>query len=161
MNLHEYQAKQLLAKYGIKTPRGAVAAEPKQAAEIFTRLNLAKAVVKAQVHSGGRGKAGGIKVVNSPVEAVQAADELIGKTLVTHQSGPAGKPIHKVLIEEILPIEKELYVSIVIDRKHNCPVLMASAEGGMEIEELAVKSPEKIIKFHLHPYLGLQPYQAR
>ena len=161
MNLHEYQAKQLLAKYGIKTPRGAVASEPKQAGEIFKQLNLAKAVVKAQVHSGGRGKAGGIKVVNSADEAIKAAGELIGQTLVTHQSGPAGKPIHKVLIEETLPIEKELYVSIVIDRKQNCPVLMASAEGGMEIEELAAKSPEKIIKFHFHTYLGLQPYQAR
>jgi len=161
MNLHEYQAKQLLAKYGIKTPRGTVASDPNQAAEIFKQLNLAQAVVKAQVHSGGRGKAGGIKVVSSADEAAQAASELIGKTLVTHQSGPAGKPIHKVLIEETLPIEKELYTSIVIDRKQNCSVLMASAEGGMEIEELAAKSPEKIIKFHLHPYLGLQPYQAR
>src|SRR3989339_111833 len=161
MNLHEYQAKQLLAKYGIKPPRGAVATEPKQAAEISTQLKLSRAVVKAQVHSGGRGKAGGIKIGNSPDEAIKAAGELIGQTLVTHQSGPAGKPIHKVLIEETLPIEKELYVSIVIDRKQNCPVLMASAEGGMEIEELAAKSPEKIIKFHLHPYLGLQPYQAR
>ena len=161
MNLHEYQAKQLLAKYGIKTPRGMTAADPHQAAEVFKQLNLSKAVVKAQVHSGGRGKAGGIKVVNSADEAAKAADELIGKTLITHQSGPAGKPIHKVLIEETLPIEKELYTSIVIDRKQNCPVLMASAEGGMEIEELAAKSPEKIIKFHLHPYLGLQPYQAR
>lgn len=161
MNLHEYQAKQLLAKYGIKTPRGTVASDPNQAAEIFKQLNLSKAVVKAQVHSGGRGKAGGIKVVSSADEAAQAASELIGKTLVTLQSGPAGKPIHKVLIEETLPIEKELYTSIVIDRKQNCPVLMASAEGGMEIEELAARSPEKIIKFHLHPYLGLQPYQAR
>src|SRR3989339_1197743 len=161
MNLHEYQAKQLLAKYGIKPPRGAVATEPKQAAEISTQLKLSRAVVKAQVHSGGRGKAGGIKIANSPDEASKAADELIGKILITHQSGPAGKPTHKVLIEETLPIEKELYVSIVIDRKQNCPVLMASAEGGMEIEELATKSPEKIIKFHLHPYLGLQPYQAR
>ena len=161
MNLHEYQAKQLLAKYGIKTPRGMTAADPHQAAEVFKQLNISKAVVKAQVHSGGRGKAGGIKVVNSADEAAKAADELIGKTLITHQSGPAGKPIHKVLIEETLPIEKELYTSIVIDRKQNCPVLMASAEGGMEIEELAAKSPEKIIKFHLHPYLGLQPYQAR
>ncbi|MBI5778462.1 MAG: ADP-forming succinate--CoA ligase subunit beta [Planctomycetes bacterium] len=161
MNLHEYQAKQLLAKYGIKTPRGAVAGEPKQAAEIFNKLNLSKAVAKAQVHSGGRGKAGGIKVINSAAEAAKATGELIGQTLITHQSGPAGKPIHKVLIEETLPIEKELYASIVIDRKHNCPVLMASTEGGMEIEELAAKSPEKIIKLHLHPYLGLQPYQAR
>jgi len=161
MNLHEYQAKQLLAKYGIKTPMGMVTAEPSQAAAIFNQLNISRAVVKAQVHSGGRGKAGGIKVVNSPDETTKAANELIGKILVTHQSGPAGKPIHKVLIEETLPIEKELYTSIVIDRKQNCPVLMASAEGGMEIEELAAKSPEKIIKFYLHPYLGLQPYQAR
>ncbi|MEW6026484.1 MAG: ADP-forming succinate--CoA ligase subunit beta [Planctomycetota bacterium] len=161
MNLHEYQAKQLLARYGIKTPRGAVASDAKQASEIFSQLNITKAVVKAQVHSGGRGKAGGIKIVTSADETSKAAGELIGRTLVTHQSGPAGKPIHNVLIEETLPIEKELYTSVVIDRKHNCPVLMASAEGGMEIEELAAKSPEKIIKFHLHPYLGLQPYQVR
>jgi succinyl-CoA synthetase beta subunit len=144
MNLHEYQAKQLLAKYGIKTPKGMVTAEPSQAAAIFNQLNISRAVVKAQVHSGGRGKAGGIKVVNSSDEATKAVNELVGKNLVTHQSGPSGKPIHKVLIEETLPVEKELYVSIVIDRKQNCPVIMASAEGGMEIEELAAKSPEKI-----------------
>lgn len=161
MNLHEYQAKRLLEKYGIKTPAGAVISEPGEAAGAFNKLNVPKAAVKAQVHSGGRGKAGGIKLVKSAEEAVQAAKELIGKILVTRQSGPSGKPIHNVLIEETLPIEKELYAGIVLDRKQNCPVLMASAEGGMEIEELAAKAPEKIIKYHFHPYLGLQPYQAR
>ncbi|MFH0888815.1 MAG: ADP-forming succinate--CoA ligase subunit beta [Planctomycetota bacterium] len=161
MNLHEYQAKQLLVKYNIKTPRGLVISEPSQAREAFKQLNLSNAVVKAQIHSGGRGKVGAIKVVNTPDEAAKAAYDLIGKTIVTHQTGSIGKPIKKVLIEETLPIEKELYLGIVIDRKKACPVLMASAEGGMEIEELARTSPEKIIKYEMHPYLGLQPYQAR
>ena len=161
MNLHEYQAKQLLARYRILTPRGEVTDNPKTAAEIFNRLHLSKGAVKSQIHSGGRGKAGGIKVVTSPEEAEKATRELIGKTIVTHQTGPTGKVVRKVLIEESLQIEKELYLSIVIDRKAAAPVLMASAEGGMEIEELARKSPQKIIKYHFHPHLGLQPYQAR
>jgi succinyl-CoA synthetase beta subunit len=161
MNLHEYQAKELLRKYGIKTPQGEVISEKDEAGEVFKKLNLSRALLKAQVHSGGRGKAGGIKIVNSPDEAVKVASELIGKTLVTHQTGSTGKPVHKLLIEETLVVEKELYVGIVIDRKNNCAVLMASAEGGMEIEELARKSPDKVIKYSLHPHLGLQPYQAR
>ena len=161
MNLHEYQAKQLLVKYGIKIPRGAVISEPRQAKEIFKQLEFSGAVVKAQIHSGGRGKAGAIKIAHNADESAKAAYDLIGKTIVTHQTGPIGKPIHKILIEETLSVEKELYVGVVIDRKKSCPVLMASAEGGMEIEELARTAPEKIIKYEMHPYHGLQPYQAR
>ncbi|MDI6788794.1 MAG: ADP-forming succinate--CoA ligase subunit beta [Planctomycetota bacterium] len=158
MNLHEYQAKQLLAGYGIKVPQGVVIDDPDSLRELGGRQRV---VLKAQIHAGGRGKAGAIKIVNSPDEALQVATELIGSSIVTHQTGPSGKIIHKLLVEEILPIDKELYVGIVIDRKKSCPVLMASSEGGMEIEELARKLPEKIVKCHLHPYLGLQPYQAR
>jgi len=161
MNLHEHQAKKLLVKYGIKTPRGEPTDNPKKAAEIFTQLNISKGAVKSQIHSGGRGKAGGIKIVTSPAEAEKATTELIGKRLITNQTGPAGKIVRKVLIEESLPIEKELYLGMVIDRKANSLVLMASAEGGMEIEELARKAPEKILKYHIHPHFGLQPYQAR
>lgn len=161
MNLHEYQAKKLLVKYGVKTPRGESTDNPQKAAEIFSKLNTSKGAVKSQIHSGGRGKAGGIKLVNSPAEAEKATAELIGKKLITNQTGPAGKIVRKVLIEESLPIEKELYLGMVLDRKAACPVLMASAEGGMEIEELARKSPEKILKYYLHPHIGMQPYQAR
>ena len=161
MNLHEYQAKQLLAKYGIKTPRGEFTDNPKKTAEIFTKLNLSKGAVKSQIHSGGRGKAGGIKVVASAIEAEKATAELIGKKLITNQTGPDGRIVRKVLIEESITSEKELYLGMVIDRKAGSPVLMASAEGGMEIEELARKAPEKILKYYLHPHLGLQPYQAR
>lgn len=160
MNLHEYQAKTLLAKYGIKTPRGEFTDSPAKAAEIFKRLNVEKGAVKSQIHSGGRGKAGGIKVVSTPEEAQNATKELIGKTLVTHQTGPSGKVVRKVLVEESLTYDKELYLGMVIDRKEACPVIMVSAEGGMEIEELARKSPEKILKYRIHPHLGLQPYQA-
>jgi len=179
MNLHEYQAKELLAKYGIKTQRGEVTDNPETAAEIFRRLterqprqerdklrpdpigNISEAVVKAQIHSGGRGKAGGIKFVNTPEQAQKATAELIGKTLITRQTGPAGKVVHKVLIAEALTVERELYLGIVIDRRRSLPVLMASAEGGMEIEELSRKSPEKIIKVNWFPGNGFPLNEAK
>lgn len=188
MNLHEYQAKQLFARYGIRTPRGEVTDSPRTAGEIFSRLNISKGVVKSQIHSGGRGQAGGIKLVTTAEEAEKASRELIGKILITHQTGPAGKTVRKVLVEESLSYDKELYLGMVIDRKEACPVMMVSAEGGMEIEELARKSSEKILKFRIYPaptleekqktgeqgdlfslpqsrcgmnpHLGLQPYQA-
>lgn len=151
MNLHEYQAKELLARYGIKVQRGEITDDPEAASEIFRRLNVSEVVIKAQIHSGGRGKAGGVKFARTPEEAQKATAELIGKKLVTHQTGPLGKVVHKVLIAEALTIEKELYLGIVIDRQKCLPVLMASPEGGMEIEELANKFPEKIIKVHWFP----------
>ncbi|MBI4713124.1 MAG: ADP-forming succinate--CoA ligase subunit beta [Planctomycetes bacterium] len=162
MNLHEYQAKQLLARYKIPIPRGEMTDKTDNAAEIFSRLGIKNGVVKSQIHSGGRGKAGGIKPVNSPAQASAAVKELIGKTLITNQTPPGrGKVVRKILIEESLPVERELYLGMVIDRKHSCPSIIASAEGGMEIEELARKSPAKIITVHLHPHLGLQRYQAQ
>ncbi|MFA5794901.1 MAG: ADP-forming succinate--CoA ligase subunit beta [Candidatus Brocadiia bacterium] len=161
MNLHEYQAKALLNKYGIPTPKGEMTDSPAKAGEIFSRLGAPIAAVKSQIHSGGRGKAGGIKVVKSAAESEAAVRELIGKTLVTAQTGPAGRTVRKVLIEESIPVARELYLGIVIDRKTSAPVMMASAEGGMEIEELARKSPEKIIKMPFHPHLGLAGFQAR
>ncbi|MEK7449535.1 MAG: ADP-forming succinate--CoA ligase subunit beta [Planctomycetota bacterium] len=148
MNLHEYQAKQLLTKYGINIPRGEVTDNPSRAAEIFKNLNISRGAVKAQIHAGGRGKAGGIKIVSLPAEAEKAAAELLGQTLITHQTGPKGKPVNKILVEELFPAEagRELYLGIAIDRQKACPVMMFSTEGGMEIEELARRAPEKIVK---------------
>lgn len=148
-------------KYGIKIPRGEIISTPESAADIFNQLGVAKAVIKAQIHSGGRGKAGAVKVVNNAKEAEEVARELIGKVIVTNQTGPPGKVAKILLIEEVLPVVKEMYVGIVIDRQKGCPVIMASSEGGMEIEELARTAAEKIIKYDIDPYLGLQPYQAR
>jgi len=161
MNLHEYQAKHLLMRYNIKVPRGEIVSTPEGAADIFRQLEVRKAVVKAQIHSGGRGKAGAIKIVHSSEEAERVAHELIGKTFVTYQTGPQGKTVKKLLIEEVLPIMKELYVGITIDRRKACPVIMASTEGGMDIEDLARTAPEKIIKFEVTDCRGLQPFQAR
>ena len=161
MNLHEYQAKQLLSLYGVKTPKGEVADSGQNAAEVFSRLNISQGAVKAQVHTGGRGKAGGIKTVTSAAQAEKATAMLIGQTLVTHQSGPQGKPIKKILLEESLAVDRELYLGLVIDRKNACPVMMASTEGGMEIEELARTSPEKIIKVLIDSQTGLTGDQAK
>jgi succinyl-CoA synthetase beta subunit len=161
MNLHEYQAKQLLSKYGVPVPRGKMAATPQEARQIFRELGVAQCVVKSQVHAGGRGKAGGIKLVNSADEAEKVAKELIGKILVTHQTGPQGKVVSKLLVEESFKADRELYLGMVLDRKQAAPTLIVSSEGGMEIEELAQKAPDKIKRFPLHPHLGLQPYQAR
>ncbi len=168
MNLHEFQAKDLLARHGIPTLKGKVATTPAEAARGFGELGLAgpagwvaAAVVKAQVHAGGRGKAGGIIPVKSAGEAEAAAAKLLGKPLVTYQSGPAGKMVRSVLLEESCASERELYAGIVIDRRSNRAVLMASSEGGVEIEVVAQRSPEKILKEEIHAGLGLQAFQTR
>ena len=140
MKAHEYQAKQLMAEFGVPVPRGSVAKTPAEARKIASDLG-GKVVVKAQVHAGGRGKAGGIKVVSSPDEAEQAAKKLLGTRLVTHQTGPQGVPVNAVLVEEAINIKRELYLSIVIDGVAGLPVIMASEAGGMDIEEVARTSP--------------------
>ena len=160
MKIHEYQAKDIFSKYGIPIPEGRVAYTPGEAADIAAELG-GKAVVKAQVHAGGRGKAGGIKVVASPEEAAAAADSLIGTSLVTFQTGPEGSPIPSVLVEEVVDVETELYVGMAIDGAAEGIVVIASAAGGMEIEEVAETSPEKLIRVAVDPVLGLQPFQGR
>ncbi|MEA2108585.1 MAG: ADP-forming succinate--CoA ligase subunit beta [Pseudomonadota bacterium] len=160
MKIHEYQAKALLRDYGVEVPKGFAifdAAEAKKAAE---DLGGGTVVVKAQIHAGGRGKGGGVKVVDGPDEAYETARQIMGMQLVTHQTGPEGKEVKRLLVEEGMDILKEYYFGIVIDRATNCPVLMASTEGGMEIEKVAAETPEKIIKEYVHPALGLRPFQA-
>ena len=160
MKIHEYQAKELLAKYGVPIPKGRVATTPEEAAEITTELG-GKAIVKAQVHAGGRGKAGGIKVVSSAEEATQATKDLIGTTLVTFQTGPEGAPVGSVLVEELVDVETELYVGMAIDGATEGVVAIASSAGGMEIEEVAETTPEKLLRVSIDPGLGLQPFQGR
>lgn len=161
MNLHEYQAKTLLQKYGIPIPRGQVISLAKETAAATSDIQAQAWVVKAQVHAGGRGKAGGVKVVNSPSEAKQVANELLGKTLVTYQNAPDGQPVNQVLIEETLPIARELYLSMLVDRSLERVVVVASSAGGMDIEEIAQTSPEKILQEVCDPLTGLVDYQAR
>jgi len=161
LNVHEYQAKKLLSDSGVKVPGGQVVFSADEVSEVLDTLNSAKYVVKAQIHAGGRGKGGGIKVVDNSQDATAAADEIIGMNLVTHQTGPGGKTVGSVLIEEASSIEKEFYLGMVIDRSREKVVVMGSPEGGVEIEEVAAKSPEKIIKEHVDISLGVQPYQCR
>ncbi len=165
MNIHEYQAKQILAKYGVAVPKSKIAFTPAEAEEASKEfLGEGKGsvcVVKAQIHAGGRGKAGGVKLARSHEEVREIAKELLGKVLVTHQTGPQGKEVKKVLVEEGCQIEKELYLGLVVDRGTNKVVLMASTEGGMEIEEVAARTPEKIIKEFVDPAVGLIPFQGR
>lgn len=161
MNVHEYQGKQILKKYGVVVPDGFVAFSPDEAVEAAKKLDGDLWVVKAQIHAGGRGKAGGVKLAKSLDEVRKYADELLGKVLVTHQTGPEGKEVKRLLIEEGLPIEKEYYVGVVIDRSSNRVVMMASEEGGTEIEEVAAKTPEKIFKEEIDPAVGMLPFQAR
>ncbi|MCY3826248.1 MAG: ADP-forming succinate--CoA ligase subunit beta [Candidatus Dadabacteria bacterium] len=161
MNVHEYQAKKLLSDFGVKVPGGQVVFSADEVSEVLDTLNSAKYVVKAQIHAGGRGKGGGIKVVDNSHDAMEAADEIIGMNLVTHQTGPEGKTVGSVLIEEASSIEKEFYLGMVIDRSREKVVVMGSPEGGVEIEEVAARSPEKIIKEHVDISLGIQPYQCR
>ena len=160
MKIHEYQAKALLAQYGIPVPRGKVASTPAEAREIATEIGY-KVVIKAQVYAGGRGKVGGIKMVNSPEEAEKAASQLIGTSLVTHQTGPEGVPVSKVLVEEASNMARELYLGILVDGTSRLPVMMTSEAGGMEIEEVAQSSPEKILKSDIDPAIGFQPFQGR
>jgi len=164
MKIHEYQAKDILAKYGVAVPRGEMITTRDEAERVAKELfdSGAKGVViKAQIHAGGRGKGGGVKIAKSVEEAGQLAERMIGMKLVTHQTGPEGKIVHRVLIEETLPIARELYLGIVLDRSAEKPVFMASAAGGMEIEEVAARDPNAILKERVEPGLGLQPYQAR
>ena len=161
MKIHEYQAKSVLARFGVTVPRGEVAFTSQEAGEIARRLGGNIAVVKAQIHAGGRGKGGGVKIAKSPDEAEQLAKQILGMTLVTHQTGPEGRKVGRVLIEEGLQIERELYLSIVIDRASASPVIIASASGGMDIEEVAAKEPEKILREQIDPGTGVIPFQAR
>src|SRR6266851_9470626 len=160
MKIHEYQAKAILAKYEVPVPRGEVAFSVDEA-EMAAKSSGGSVVVKAQIHAGGRGKGGGVKVAKDANEAAEIAKKLFGMKLVTHQTGPEGRIVQRLLIEETLPIERELYLGIVLDRAQAKPVFMASAAGGMEIEEVAAKSPELILKEPFDPGLGLEPFQAR
>jgi len=160
MNIHEFQAKEVLKRYGVTVPRGKVAMTP-QEVEAIAREFGAVCVVKAQIHAGGRGKAGGVKVCKSPEEAREFARGLLGRKLVTHQTGPAGREVRRVLVEEGCAIARELYLGMVIDRARGWPTLMASAEGGVEIEEVAARTPEKILREPIDPAVGLQTFQGR
>lgn len=161
MNIHEYQGKEILRKYGVSVPNGRVAFTADEAVEAAKELGTAVTVVKAQIHAGGRGKAGGVKIAKSLDDVRAYAEELLGKTLVTHQTGPEGKEVKRLLIEEGCDIQKEYYVGFVLDRDSSRVVLMASEEGGTEIEEVAEKTPEKIFKEYIDPVVGLTPFQAR
>ncbi|MCW8918518.1 MAG: ADP-forming succinate--CoA ligase subunit beta [Gammaproteobacteria bacterium] len=161
MNLHEYQAKGVFADYGIPVPQGQVASSVTEAEQAAQALGGARWVVKAQVHAGGRGKAGGVKLVGSMGELKSEADRLLGSRLVTHQSGAEGQPINQLLIEGVSDIARELYLSVVVDRGRRRVVFMASTEGGMDIEEVAANTPEKIVSVAVDPIVGLQSYQTR
>ncbi len=160
MKVHEYQAKELLARYGVPVPRGRVAASPDEAEAIAAEL-ASPVAVKAQIHAGGRGKGGGIKLADSPEQAREAAGQIIGMQLVTHQTGPEGRLVRRVLVEERLQVERELYLGVVIDNSIGFPLVMASDAGGVEIEEVAAKTPERIHRLPIDPSIGFQPYQGR
>ena len=161
MNIHEYQAKQIFAKYGVPTPKGIVANTPDQAAKNAAELGGDIWVVKAQIHAGGRGLGGGVKLAKSIDEVRELASQILGMTLVTHQTGPEGKLVQKVYIEEGADIKDELYLGVVLDRAKEMPVIMASTEGGMEIEKVAEETPEKIIKVAVDPAIGFQGFHGR
>jgi succinyl-CoA synthetase beta subunit len=161
MKIHEYQAKAILARHGVPVPRGEVTFNPAEGRDIAHRLGTSVVVVKAQIHAGGRGKGGGVKLAKSPDEATQLAKKMIGMRLVTHQTGAEGRVVSRVLIEEGLQMTRELYLSIVLDRQSGKPVIMASAAGGMDIEEVAAKTPEQIHRVYVEPGVGLVPFQAR
>ncbi len=161
MKIHEYQAKEIFRRFGVPTPRGEMVTTPDQARAVAERLGTKIVVVKAQIHAGGRGKAGGVKLAKSPAEAADLAKSIMGMTLVTPQTGPAGRVVKRLLIEEGLDIKRELYLSILVDRAVAAPVIMASTAGGMEIEEVAHTNPELILRETISPATGLQPYHAR
>jgi len=160
MKVHEYQGKEVLARYGVAVPRGRVITAAEQARAAADELG-GRVVVKAQIHAGGRGKGGGVKLAASPDEAVEAARKILGMTLVTKQTGPEGRLVRKVLIEEALPIDRELYLGVVLDRSEGYPAMMASRFGGMSIEEVAASNPAAILKAHFDPDVGMLPYMTR
>lgn len=161
MNLHEYQAKQMLAQRGVDVPRGSICYDPLEVLIGARALKTDRVVLKAQVHSGGRGKAGGVVVLSMEDDIRRAAAKILSKRLVTNQTGPEGKPVSAILVEEVLPIDREIYLGVLQERGAGWGVIMASAEGGVEIETLAREAPEKIITMKVHPVRGLSPYQAR
>src|SRR5256885_5115840 len=168
MNIHEYQAKELLQKFGVATSRGKVASSPEEAEQIARELAPAEVVVKAQIHAGGRGKGtfangfkGGVHVCKTPKEAREIASKMLGQTLVTHQTGPAGRVVNKVLVTEAAQIQREIYFAILRDRPTAAPLIVASTEGGVEIESVAAKSPGKIMRQSVGPLAGFQPLQTR
>jgi len=161
MDIHEYQAKQILSDFGVRTPRGGLAYSPEQATYRAREIGGDKWVVKAQIHSGARGKAGGIKVCDTDHEIWEAADSLLGKKLVTHQTGPRGKTVYRLYIEEATSFERELYLGFVLDRKSERVMIVASAAGGMEIEEISEREPDSIIRSSVDPAVGLREFQAR
>ncbi len=160
MKLHEYQAKAILADYGVRVPEGKVAATPAEVAAIAQDLG-GRVVVKAQIHAGGRGKGGGVKLADTPAQAAEVGAQIIGMTLITPQTGPEGRLVRKVLVEEVQDIVRELYVSVTVDRERDCAVMIASEAGGVDIEEVAARTPDKILKEWIDPLLGLRPFQAR
>ncbi len=160
MKIHEYQAKEILRRYGVATPRGKVTEDPEEARRICEELG-GRCVVKAQIHAGGRGKGGGVKLAHSPEMARDMAKQILGMQLITHQTGPEGQLVRKVLIEETASIAHELYLSITLDRAQGKPVVMASSQGGMDIEEVAAKDPKAIFRQAVDPHLGILPFQAR
>src|SRR5256886_15423982 len=168
MNIHEYQAKELLQKFGVATTRGKVASSPEEAEQIAREMAPAEIVVKAQIHAGGRGKGafangfkGGVHLCKTPEEAREVAAKMLGQTLVTHQTGPAGRVVNKVLVAESAEIAREIYFAILRDRATAAPLIVASTEGGVEIETVAAKSPEKIMRESVHSLAGFHPFQAR
>ena len=161
MKIHEYQAKQILSHYGVDVPRGEIIEQAEAARDVATRLGGGTVVVKAQIHAGGRGKGGGVNLAHNPDEAVKIASRILGMTLITHQTGPEGRLVRRVLIEEGLDVARELYLGLVIDRATGQPVFMASTEGGVEIELVAAEHPERILKETIDPAVGFQPFQAR
>jgi len=161
MKIHEYQAKQILAKFGVTVPRGEMITKREDARAVAEKLGGGTVVVKAQIHAGGRGKGGGVKLAHNPLEADALAGQILGMTLVTHQTGPEGRIVKRALIEEGLDVARELYLGIVIDRASGRPVFMASSEGGVEIEVVAAEHPEKILKEFIDPSVGFQAFQAR
>ena len=161
MNIHEYQSKNILRDYGVNVPNGHVAYSIDEAVEYAKRINSGVTVVKAQIHAGGRGKAGGVKIAKDLTEVREYAKEILGKVLVTPQTGPEGTEVKRLLVEEGCDIDKEYYIGLVLDRANSRMVLMGSEEGGMEIEEVAAETPEKIFNEEIDPTVGLQAFQAR
>jgi succinyl-CoA synthetase beta subunit len=161
MNIHEFQAKQVLGRFGVPVPKGLPASTPEEAVKAFESLGQPKAVIKAQIHAGGRGKAGGVKLISSAAEARDFAAKILGKPLVTHQTGPEGRVVRRVYVEQASEVARELYLGMVIDRKAESVAVIASTEGGMEIEEVAAKTPDRILTEPVDPVIGLAGFQAR